>query len=71
MQHFTQINYDITDDLELTVGARWDSDERDNVLSGQNETYEKFQPKVSLSYDVNNSLMVYGTYAVGFRPGWF
>ena len=68
---FGQVNYDITDDLELTLGARYDSDDRLNVLNGDAETYSRFQPKVSLSYDVSDDLMVYGTWGVGFRPGGF
>jgi iron complex outermembrane receptor protein len=34
-------------------------------------TYDKFQPKASLSYKVNDDATLYATYAVGFKAGGF
>ena len=68
---FGQVNYDITDDLELTLAGRWDRDERDQHTQGFNETFTKFQPKVSLAYKATDNINLFATYAVGFRPGGF
>ncbi len=37
----------------------------------ESETFSELQPKVSLAYQVSDDLMVYGTYARGFRSGGF
>ncbi|MFK7958034.1 MAG: TonB-dependent receptor, partial [Lysobacterales bacterium] len=91
---FGQINYDITDDLELTVGLRYDdatyddtgflcfgcndlaaviptNDDVGNVVNTLEQSDDELQPKVSLSYDWNDQLMTYVTYAEGYRPGFF
>ena len=81
---FGQVSVDLTEQLELTLAARYDSVEYDtyrelggytdengaptNTLSNKDTS---FQPKVSLSYDVNDDLMVYSTIAKGFRPGFY
>ncbi|MBA4793162.1 MAG: TonB-dependent receptor [Phenylobacterium sp.] len=35
------------------------------------DTYEKFTPRVSLSYDLNTELTAYGSYSQGFKSGGF
>lgn len=70
-----QIDYDVLDDLTLTVGARYDQDERKTLdyATGTylEETFDKFQPRVSLVYRFDDDRQVYATYAVGFRSGAF
>ena len=88
---FAQVNYDITDKLELTLAARYDqvdyqstrfkTPKQQEVVplpnsNGQlqntlTQSDNSFQPKVSLSYDINNDSMIYATYANGFRPGFY
>ena len=80
---FGELNYDITEKLTATVGLRYFRFEVDEV--GQNlETRNRpvpdapvvtnsdeddVNPKFSLSYDVTEDIMVYATYAEGFRTG--
>ena len=68
-----QINYDILPDLELTLAGRYDHDPRSQVDLGVRlqRTFDKFQPKASLSYKPTTNQTYYLTYAQGFRPGGF
>jgi iron complex outermembrane receptor protein len=77
---FGQINYDLTDTVELTLAGRYDSDEREqtNVLTAANDpdrtvsnTFEKFQPKASIAWKINPQTNLYATAAQGFRSGGF
>ena len=70
---FVNLIYDLTDTLELNVGARYDEVEvaNDGVaapLSSEAE-YSDFQPKVSLSWQATDNTLIYATYSEGFRPG--
>lgn len=81
---FGQVSIDINEKLELTLAARYDSVEYDtfreiggyidenglptNRLDNKDTS---FQPKISLSYDIDDNLMVYSTIAKGFRPGFY
>ena len=77
---FAQVNYDITDRLELTLAGRYDEDEReqtnnlvpdsdpDRVVS---HTFTMFQPKLSLAYTLAPDVTLYATAAQGFRSGGF
>ena len=105
---FGQIQYDLTDQLELSVALRYDREDRDvsslvptdltsevidlnfdgvfndplnpglsslvnpaGVIPDQSETFEEFQPKVSLTYDVNDALTLYTSWGRGFKAGGF
>lgn len=88
---FSQISVDLTDNLELTLAARYDKvlydttrytdrtftevvplrDVNGHLTNTQKAEDSAFQPKVSLSYQLDNDTMVYTTYAEGFRPGFF
>ncbi|MDP7592237.1 MAG: TonB-dependent receptor [Litorilituus sp.] len=88
---FAQVTADLTDNLELTIAARYDSveykttqytdktltqivqvtDSNGDYIDTQTKKDTSFQPKLSLSYIVNEDIMVYGTYAKGFRPGFY
>ncbi len=70
---FGQVNYDLTDALELTLALRYDADSAtiDRGALVESETFSAWQPKVSLSYDLTDDVMVYGTYSEGFRSGGF
>ena len=78
---FFQANYDILDNLELSVAGRYDQENRDQSVSllntsgqpGANnkETFDKFSPKVTLSYSITDDINLYGTWGQGFRSGQF
>ena len=69
--------YDFTDDLTLTVEARY---QWDRIYAKANEpiasdpltnTYGSFSPRVSLDYNYSEDGMVYALFSRGFRPGGF
>ncbi|MDG1709401.1 MAG: TonB-dependent receptor, partial [Emcibacteraceae bacterium] len=72
-----QVNYDITDQLEVTAAARFDQDKRESVdardIAGTfaADTFKQFQPKVSISYQATDDFLVYAGYSRGFRSGGF
>ena len=97
---FGNIQFDITDNLQLDVAARYEIEERDvvtntpdipNPVTGaatynncvastgraasdcnDSETFEQFQPKVTLSYSLPDELgTLYGSYGKGFKSGGF
>lgn len=72
---FAQANYDITQSLELTLALRYDEDSREqlDVLTGRSDdaTFSDLQPKVSLAWKSTDNVMLYGTYAEGYKSGTF
>ncbi len=71
---YGHINYDILDNLELTLALRYDKQEvtQIDLLRNSNKTdvsYDAFQPKVSLAYKVTPDTLLYATYSEGFRSG--
>lgn len=77
---FAQVNYDITDDFELTLAGRYDVDNREQINNlvpssdpnySVSEEFTMFQPKVSLAYSLSSEMTLYATAAQGFRSGGF
>ncbi len=79
---FAIINYDVTDDLELTLAGRYDHEDKDTTdvsppqfspSSGleRSQTFKEFQPKVNLTWRATDDLTLYGGYAKGFQAGGF
>jgi iron complex outermembrane receptor protein len=79
---FGQASYDLIQDVELTLGARYDSDPRSQLTTGfgpggaplltsQSATFNQFQPKASVKWQFTPDANVYATFAKGFRPGGF
>lgn len=73
---FGQIELDVTDRLTLQAGGRYDEDERNQIDpmtpgSDRSLSFNSFQPKVTLSYDIADSVLGYATYSKGFRSGGF
>ncbi len=82
---FGQGEFAITDTLKLTTGLRWykfdsradeetsgfatDSGNAGVTLNSFAASNSGVNPKVTLSYEQNHDLTVYGTIARGFRPG--
>jgi iron complex outermembrane recepter protein len=72
---FAQINYNITEKLELTGALRYDANHRNrlNILTNVflEEDFKKLQPKVSAAYNWSDNFMTYATFAIGYRSGGF
>lgn len=74
---FGFLDYKITDKFTASVGLRFDNDDitQENRLEGvepnSNKTQSEFQPKVSLSYQANDNILIYGNYGRGYRSGGF
>jgi len=73
---FGQVEVDLSEKFTLQLGARYDEDERNQVIPGiagsnRGQTFDSFQPKVTLSYDVSEDALAYLTYSTGFRSGGF
>ncbi len=102
---FAELTYEVTDRIDLTVGARYTKDDRaftriqtlfggafdpgyfcpgmptveiapGTVISAsdrchQEVSYSKTTPRVILSYDLNDSTLLYGSYSVGYSSGGF
>ncbi len=77
---FGQFNFDITDRLTLTAGLRYtESDKYFNLVTRRRVgpvsdqygalTTEETTPMVSLSWDLSDDVMFYGTYSEGYRDG--
>lgn len=73
---FGQATYNLTEALELTAGARYDSDRRRSIDvnvpgSAVRKTFSEFQPKATLAYRFSPDAQVYATYSRGFRSGGY
>jgi len=80
---FGMINYKITDTLGLTVEARYASEKVRQTATLQNldqpvtdvveaeETFNSFNPRVTLDWQVTDANMLYILYAEGNKPGGF
>jgi iron complex outermembrane recepter protein len=69
------ISYDLTKELELTLGLRYDRDKPDqnDILHSliQTTTFSDWQPKASLAYKPTQDLTAYVTYSHGYKAGLF
>lgn len=72
---FAQADYDLTDELELTVSIRYDEDEREqtdaSTGTSRDASYDEWQPKATLTWTPFEDQLFYATYARGFRSGGF
>ncbi len=72
---FLQLNYDVTNALELTAALRYDKDSRrqTNLLDPGDvpppTSFDAWQPKASLRYILNDDVTAYATFGKGFRSG--
>ncbi|MCG8443200.1 MAG: TonB-dependent receptor, partial [Caulobacterales bacterium] len=69
---FGEANIRLLDPLTLTLGVRYSRDKATQI-SGEtfNGEWDAWTPKFSLSYDVNDDWLVYGTVSRGYKPGGF
>lgn len=72
---FVQVEYDLTDTLELSASLRRDDDEREqtDLATGisRDAEFDSTQPKVTLTWTPDADKLFYVTYASGFRSGGF
>lgn len=84
---YGNFSYDLTQKLKATIGLRFDTEKRDLVTFSQYEkapdpvvfypetklegNNNALSPKLSLSYQATEDLMLYASYARGFRQGGF
>lgn len=79
---FADGTYRFNDQWELGVGLRWSKDDKsyDAVISGnrfpglpwtvdEEESWDAFTPRVTLSYHATPDHMIYGTVSRGFKSG--
>jgi iron complex outermembrane receptor protein len=72
---FVNTNFELTDELDLSVGLRYDEDQRKQIDLNTDEvikrTFDLLQPKVQLSYKPDSSTNYYLSWGKGFRSGGF
>ena len=74
---FGGLYYDFTDDLTLSVEARyqWDKVRQQQKFPAFGPkfagTFKSFSPRVTLDYQIDDESMMYATFARGYRPGGF
>ncbi|MBC6413186.1 MAG: TonB-dependent receptor [Hyphomonadaceae bacterium] len=75
---FGTVDFDVTDQLTVSLEGRYQEEEkglRDGIaLSGvadyeNSVTYDKFIPKVIVSYDITPDSSAYASYVQGLKPG--
>lgn len=77
---FGQTEFDITDQLSLTAGLRYNNDDKDFTLTSadfgfvgytDNLSEDDFNAKIQLNYRVNDDWLIYGGYSRGIKSGGF
>lgn len=80
---FGQATYDITDRLNLTLGARYTFDEKESDMTvnpvgpaglysvNLNPDWDSFDPALTLSFQANDDVMLYASARQGFKSGGF
>jgi len=84
---FGQLNYDLTENLELSMALRYDNDQRQQTVKTPFEMipdyftfttgderaqeFDSVQPKITLRYTPSDVLTLYANYAQAFRSGGF
>lgn len=74
---YGQLTFNVADSLELVAGGRYTLEDKqlDAAIAGvpaiSRDHYKKFTPKLGINYKPNPDLLIYGSYAVGFRSGGY
>ncbi len=81
---FGSASYDITDQLTATFEGRWTTEEKDIIATFQDPIslasqpdfiqsaeFDNFVPKLTLAYDINDDIMIYGSAANAVKTGGF
>lgn len=80
---FGQLGWDITDQLNVTVGGRYTEDRKENVRSVQGflaaapfvvtprASWSAFTPSATLNFRITPDVLAYASYRQGFKSGGF
>ena len=79
---FGNLEYDLSDQIELSVAARYDKDIRHQYVSIYSApfgdpggfhalSFSRFQPKGTIRYKINSDASLYASAGTGFRSGQF
>lgn len=79
---FGQLLWDITPQLELSGGVRFTSENKQlrflrngidltGNLGTRDLSFKNVSPEITISYDVSNDVMLFGSYKRGFKSGGF
>lgn len=77
---YGQIQWDVTEALELTAALRYDRDDRRVTVRGaesaalierRDKVFDRVTPKMSLAYGLSDNHLFYVTYSQGFKTGGF
>lgn len=72
---FAQVDYDLGQNFTLTGGIRYDKDKRkqEDVHSGavRKASFDRVQPKATLTWKPTGDALVYATFSTGFRSGGY
>lgn len=79
---FTQFNYDLNHQIELSFALRYDSDKREQTDvapaklssttgSTRSETFSELQPNLTVRYQPSDEMTIFATLSKGFRSGGF
>lgn len=73
---FLDMNWDISDTLELSVGARYSYEEKEfvgteGIVGSDKKDWNDVSPQATLSWRPNDEWMFYASYREGFKSGGF
>lgn len=77
---FVQLDWDISDQLNLSGGVRYSDEEKefDRIFGGvevlqiaNNESWSNLSPEATLTYHLNDDIMMFLSYREGFKSGGF
>jgi len=79
---FGQLLWDVTDRLEISGGIRYSEEEKDlrflhrgvdvtANLATDNLSFDNWSPELTVSYDLTDDVMLFGSYKEGFKSGGF
>ena len=74
---FGQLDYDLSDRTEFSLGMRYDEDEQPTVdqnnpgPTAAGATFSKLQPKLQLSHQLAGEALIFTNYSDGFHSGGF
>lgn len=76
---FGQIDYKLAEDLTLTVGGRYSYEEKQftnqplffPISQSYEDNWDNFAPKIGLTYQASEDVLVYASYSEAFRSGGY
>lgn len=75
---FADFDFDLTDRLRLSVGGRFSWDDKaftrtlaPGAVFSNADNWSEFTPRVSIDYEISDSVLAYASYARGYRSAGF